>query len=472
MATITFNSSTLGFTKGVGGYSNIATAFTSAKTSSSKMVDSLNSLRRSLDVAAVSTNVDTAIQHTDNAGYREKEKKSAISLAYRKMEQLFEDVGKVDNETASIITKLKKGFYHKYRYLKPECEKGILEKTADHLWNKVCQIGSAIKKVFTVVGKWLKEHWKELLIGLAFIVVGALITVFTAGTGTAFWAAFGAALLKGLATAAISGLVSGAISGGVTYVGARLSGCSASEAFSCAGKAFGDGLASGFMSGGIGFAGGAFGNAIGGTYKSFQGLQYLSKGLDHTSKLMDVYDYSGKIANKLWPDSGYSKFYNKLTSDPNYQFFNKSVNYCSTFFGSAAKGARIKDNTYMNKDGKYRKNVSFDTDKSGVVFKTDKNGKVTGFTVESVGKNKVFKKNVVVKLGDKYHIKSVDFDSSIYKFNGKKTIHKIGEKSVDVITGNNKYIPSTSSNSIQINIEGISIPQIDISSINTSVLSL
>ena len=45
MATITFNSSTLGFTKGVGGYGNIATAFTSAKTSSSKMVDSLNSLR-------------------------------------------------------------------------------------------------------------------------------------------------------------------------------------------------------------------------------------------------------------------------------------------------------------------------------------------------------------------------------------------------------------------------------------------
>ena len=467
MATITFNSSTLGFTKGVGGYGNIATAFTSAKTSSSKMVDSLNSLRRSLDVAAVSTNVDTAIQHTDNAGYREKEKKSAISLAYRKMEQLFEDVGKVDNETAGIITKLKKGFYHKYRYLKPECEKGLLEKTADHLWNRVCQIGSAIEKVFTVVGKWLKDHWVELLVGVLLIAAAAVLMVLTGGA-----ASFGAAFLAGLVKAAIGAAISGAISGTVTYVGARASGCSPKEAFSCAAKAFGDGLASGFLSGGIGYFGGAVGQAVGGTFKTFQALKYLDKGFDITSKAMDMYDYSGKIANKLWPDSGYSKFYNKLTSDPNYQFLSTSVNYCSTFFGSASKGARITDNTYMNKDGTYRKNVSFDTDKSGVVFKTDKHGKVTEFTVESVGKNKVFKKNAVVKLDDKRNIKSIDLNSSIYKFDGKKTIHKIGEKSVDVITGNNKYIPSTSSNSIQINIEGISIPQIDISSINTSVLSL
>ncbi len=44
-------------------------------------------------------------------------------------------------------------------------------------------------------GDWVSNHYKEILIGTAFIVVGVLITAATCGAGTTFWAAFGSALL-------------------------------------------------------------------------------------------------------------------------------------------------------------------------------------------------------------------------------------------------------------------------------------
>jgi RHS repeat-associated protein len=97
------------------------------------------------------------------------------------------------------------------------------------------------------VGNWFADHWVELAVGAAFIVVGALVTALTAGTGLGFMAAFGSALLTSMTQVGISVAISagiGAIVGGITggWEGAL--------------KGFGDGIASGFMWGGI-FAGGA-----------------------------------------------------------------------------------------------------------------------------------------------------------------------------------------------------------------------
>ncbi|MDE6000983.1 MAG: RHS repeat-associated core domain-containing protein, partial [Clostridia bacterium] len=105
--------------------------------------------------------------------------------------------------------------------------------------------------------KW----WHKLLIGVAFIVVGAIVTALTAGTGTGFFAAFGSALLSstiqvGISTAVSAGIgmVVGGISTG-TWEGA-LDGLK-------------DGAVDGFMWGGI-FAGTA--QIVGGAFRTAANL--------------------------------------------------------------------------------------------------------------------------------------------------------------------------------------------------------
>ena len=97
------------------------------------------------------------------------------------------------------------------------------------------------------IGSWFEEHWVELVIGTAFIIVGAVVTALTAGTGAGFMAAFGSALLASAKATGISMAISagiGALVGGIT------------NGWEGALQGFGDGLADGFMWGGI-FAGGA-----------------------------------------------------------------------------------------------------------------------------------------------------------------------------------------------------------------------
>ena len=95
------------------------------------------------------------------------------------------------------------------------------------------------------VGGWLRDNWKELAIGAAFIIGGAVVTFFTAGMGTAGLLAAGSALLASAKAVGVSMIVSagiGAAVGGITggWEGAL--------------QGFSDGLADGFMWGGI-FAG-------------------------------------------------------------------------------------------------------------------------------------------------------------------------------------------------------------------------
>ena len=260
MATITLTGGTFGCTMGMGVFEGIGVAFTSAKSSSSVLSKALGTLKSKIDLASVAAKVETSQEQTHKAEEREFAKKSSLSLAYEKLNTLIADTGSVDMKASSKIRERKDAFYDRYYYLKPECEKNKREKVKDALkkgWDGLCSIGNAIKTLAINVAEWVKGHWKELLIGLAFIVVGALITVFTGGAATGFWAAFGVALLKGLAAATISAAIGGTISAGCTYYQYRKAGFSHATAMKNAKNAFGDGAANGFMTGGIGFAAGA-----------------------------------------------------------------------------------------------------------------------------------------------------------------------------------------------------------------------
>lgn len=84
----------------------------------------------------------------------------------------------------------------------------------------------------------------RIVIGLVCIVVGAVLTALTGGV-------FAAVLLVGLKAAAISVLISGTISMGISLISSGKHGDSLGTMWAKALNAFGDGLASGFMIGGI-----------------------------------------------------------------------------------------------------------------------------------------------------------------------------------------------------------------------------
>ena len=105
------------------------------------------------------------------------------------------------------------------------------------------------------------EWWHKLLIGFAFIVVGALVSALTAGAGVGFFTAFGSALISSAIQVGISTAISasiGMVVGGLT-----------TGTWEGALNGFFDGAVDGFMWGGI-FAGGA--QILGGGFRTAANL--------------------------------------------------------------------------------------------------------------------------------------------------------------------------------------------------------
>ncbi len=142
------------------------------------------------------------------------------------------DVVSIDEAAAEAINTGKNRFYDDYGYLKPDSEKSEWEK---------------FKEACGTFGDWVKDHWKQIVIGIVVIAVGAVLTALTGGT-------FLAAFLVGLKAALISGLIGGAISAGISLIGALIKGESFGTTMGHLVRSFGDGFAGGFMWGGI-FAG-------------------------------------------------------------------------------------------------------------------------------------------------------------------------------------------------------------------------
>ena len=157
--------------------------------------------------------------------------------------------------------------------------------------------------------------WEKLLIGFAVIVVGGLLTAFTAGAGTSFLATFGSALLTSLMQASITaginagiGMVSGAIATG-TFQGA-LNGLL-------------DGLVDGFMWGGF-LSGGA--QIIGVIIPKTSGLKIgnheFMYGTNKSKTLISINNKSGSSRFRI--DIGRGSKHTQLFTGIHFHFGNSS----------------------------------------------------------------------------------------------------------------------------------------------------
>ena len=229
MATITLKGSTTNPYWGSGSFASIEKAFYKTAESTNNLIGELNKLSSKINTASSVTDVSSSIQKTSNAKKREEKKLSSLSLAYDKLDTFISNAGTIDKKVAEKVNKLKKDFYSKYKYLRPDCEKGTFEKIKDgasELWEDTCE--------------WCKEHWK--LIATAVLVIGSvMLIVVTCGValgpvmaalvvaakglivgavvggllGGTINAANGESFLKGFEEGAFSGAISGAISGGL-----------------------------------------------------------------------------------------------------------------------------------------------------------------------------------------------------------------------------------------------------------------
>ena len=179
MSTIILNGNTLSGRLGIGSYMSMGNSFSNARSSTSNLSSELGHLRNKIDAVNTSVNVDGSQATT--AKTREENKSSALTCGYDKLDTLVSDVGIVDNKTATEVEKLKKDFYNKYGYLKPDSEKSWWDRVKDgagKLWDKVCDINNKINKFFADVIEWCKEHIVAIITALVVIIVAVVLAVF------------------------------------------------------------------------------------------------------------------------------------------------------------------------------------------------------------------------------------------------------------------------------------------------------
>ena len=95
----------------------------------------------------------------------QEQKIASLETFQQNSEQFIEDTARIDSDVANVINQRKDDFYDKYNYLKPDYEKGKLEKLL-----------SDCKSGLKSAGEWCKAHWKEILTTFA-IVIGAILAI-------------------------------------------------------------------------------------------------------------------------------------------------------------------------------------------------------------------------------------------------------------------------------------------------------
>lgn len=315
MSTITLSGNTLSGRLGVGSYYGLGSSFKSARTSTADLSKQLGTLRNKIDTVNTSASVDGS--QAANAKTREENKSSALTCGYSKMDLLVSNVGTVDNKTATEVEKLKKDFYKKYDYLKPNDEKSWWDRLKDgagKLWNGICDIRNKIHKFFSDVVAWTKEHLGEILTILAVVVATVVLVVVAVATFG------GAAVFIAAIVGAVAGVAGQLIKDTITF-------CITGE----------------WTSSWTDYVGAAFGGAFGGILNLF-GLGLLGKGISSgvsslfKSSLKNLTGESNKSMLQIWGgalfDAGFSVamkgLTDKFTSFAHLKFDFSNSHYSTT----------------------------------------------------------------------------------------------------------------------------------------------
>ena len=215
MATIALYKDNL---NGVGGFMDLII------NSSTKLDEKLGVLRVALQgVNCDANDLQDAVNKISSSTKTEEEKIDEIKRINNDINDFMTMTVDRENSVRDLVNKKKNEFYKTHYHLKPECEKGILEKICDGVVS---------------VAKWCKKHWK-LIVTIAMVVisvallvtgVGAILSMTCWGTilgaiggglmqgflnlakGKSFWEGFE----DGAFTGAIGGAIGGGIAGALT----------------------------------------------------------------------------------------------------------------------------------------------------------------------------------------------------------------------------------------------------------------
>ncbi len=183
----------------------------------------------------VNGNISSAINGINSRIRSEEEKREAIVEIDEKIDAFVEYAIATDRSVARNIHQNEKRFYKEYPWLKPDIipQKNVWQNMLEGGKALLKKIGNGLKEIWKGVKEFVKEHALEIIIGTIGIIVAVVLTVLTGGT---IWAA----ILVVFKSVVISMAVFAALSTGIALItGGDVK------------KAFLDGLASGYMWGGI-----------------------------------------------------------------------------------------------------------------------------------------------------------------------------------------------------------------------------
>ena len=184
----------------------------------------LGTLKNTLQGVDSSTcNLQDTVDSISSSSKSEKSKIDDLKKLNNKLSEFIETASRKDSAAEEEIKKSKEDFYTKYSYLKPECEKSVIEHICDGVQS---------------AAEWCKEHWRFIA---TVVLVAVAVVLLCTGVGSGL----GAAIIAGACWGAILGAVIGGVAGGINSA--------------IKGGSFFDGFESGAFDGAVG---GAIGGAI------------------------------------------------------------------------------------------------------------------------------------------------------------------------------------------------------------------
>ena len=273
--------------------------------SSSNLDVQLGTLKNTLQGVDSSTcNLQDTVDSISSSSKSEKSKIEDLKKLNNKLSEFIETASRKDSAAEEEIKKSKEDFYTKYSYLKPECEKSVIEHICDGVQS---------------AADWCKEHWK-LIVTISIVIVSVAVLLIP-GVGP---------IIAGACWGAILGACIGGVSGGLESVA---NGGSFLEGFE-------DGALSGAISGAIGgaaFAGlGQLGAVAGKGIKCMSGFGKFIKGTASVTKVMSIamggFDTIA-LVDKAFGNGDIATLNAKLHESKAYNIFQTGVTATAVFTG-------------------------------------------------------------------------------------------------------------------------------------------